>query len=424
MEANAAASMAIAEPRTPIAVKAASHSASAMIMALNVTLVIHALAANAAASMAIVARQTPIADQAASRSVVLEMEASNDLEGSMLRNVKRYSRRRQSLVATLKLSLSFLLLGIASGLAVNAQSKAPATRCEAPSAAINVSVNEYVIKKYHLSSASQLTLLDSGATNQECYWTYHFQAGPQRTVTLYLAPDHRYLSTTLYDRMEDPLVEENRQREEIARSLLAIPSPSLGPEKTPVTIVEFSDFECPFCQRLTNTLEKDVLPQEKDVRVVFKNFQLSMHPWARPAAQLVACGGLQSNDAFWSLHDYVFSNQKQLTVTNAEPQIIAFADQQSNIDHKLFHDCVDRGLTVGLVMKDEELGHKNGVSATPTLFINGSRVNGAQDAAQLKRLIDAARTGNLALDAAAGPTASPTGTPGVSCLPTPQRGGR
>jgi len=117
-----------------------------------------------------------------------------------------------------------------------------------------------------------------------------------------------------------------------------------------------------------------------------------MHPWARPAAQLIACAGLQSDEAFWTLQDYTFASQHDLTADNIEQKLTTLADAQPNLDHKQFHDCIDRGLTVGLVQKDEELGKRLGVRATPTVYINGTRIEGIRDAAQLKALIAQART--------------------------------
>ena len=162
------------------------------------------------------------------------------------------------------------------------------------------------------------------------------------------------------------------------------------------------------------------------MQIIFKNYPLPMHPWARSAAQLVACAGMQNDDAFWKLHDFAFSNQKELTAENVEERIGAFADQQSGIDHKAFHECVDRGLTVGPVLKDEELGRKEGVHATPTIFINGTRIEGIRDAAQLKQLIASARNGDLASTETNIPQVANSGTPSVqgnACVPQLRQGG-
>ncbi len=307
---------------------------------------------------------------------------------------------------------------------LHAQSGA-VNRCQAPGVTVTAGVTEYVLKKYHLASAEQLVPVESVKANDDCYWKFRFQvASSHREIVLYLAPDRRYLTTTLYDRTSDPLLEEKQQRNEAIKALSVGRSPSRGPKDAPVTVTEFSDFECPYCQRLTNILEKEVLPSEPGMRIVFKNFPLAMHPWARQAAQLTACAGMQSDEAFWVLHDYVFSNQKEITPSNVEERIGSFADQQPSLDHKAFHDCVDQGLTVGPVMKDEELGRKEGVHATPTVFINGTRIEGIRDAAQLKELISAAKRGELQPTPAAQAVDNSAPRPqGGACTPTPSKGG-
>jgi protein-disulfide isomerase len=214
---------------------------------------------------------------------------------------------------------------------------------------------------------------------------------------LYLAPDRRYISTAIYDRLSDPLTEEKLQQEQVAKLLIGTNSPSRGSKTPTVTIVEFSDFQCPYCQRIADVLEKEVLPSDPEVRMVFRNFPLPIHPFARHAAEVAACAGMQNTEAFWTLHDYIFSHQRELTADNVGNKLMEIAGEQSGIDHKLFQQCVENGWTVGPVAKDEELGHRLSVHATPTLFINGSRIEGVRDAVQLKQLIAAAKAGQLSL---------------------------
>jgi protein-disulfide isomerase len=269
-------------------------------------------------------------------------------------------------------------------------------KCEAPSDSLNASVAEYAAKKYHIGSTSKLTLLDSAKANEDCYWKYHFQAAsPKLDIVLYLAPDRKYLSGTLYDRTTNPLAEEELQRQQLTKTLVGTGLPSLGPDTAPVTIVEFSDFQCPFCQQLSATLEQQVLPANPDVRVIFRNYPLPMHPFARPAAQIAACAKMQSSEAFWALHDYIFTHQSEFTADNIQEELSKVADGQDGIDHKAFHDCVDRGLSVRPVMEDVELGRKLGVHVAPTFYINGSRVEGSLDAARLNELIVQAKEGTL-----------------------------
>jgi protein-disulfide isomerase len=268
------------------------------------------------------------------------------------------------------------------------------TKCVAPPDKTTQAVTQYVFEKNHVANASQLTLVSSGPANDDCYWRYRYQIGPaQREITLYLAPDHRYLTPVLFDSNSNPLVEEKAQREAVARSLSSSTAASRGKKDATVTIVEFSDFECPYCQHLTDTLERDILPSDPDVRVVFRNFPLSMHPWAQQAAEIAACAQMQSDVAFWKLHDYIFANQRGITPANINDRLMAVVDADTTVERDAFHSCVERGLTMGPISKDVALGKRFGVRSTPTFFVNGFRVEGFRDAAQLKELIDDARSG-------------------------------
>lgn len=271
-----------------------------------------------------------------------------------------------------------------------------ASSCAIIDKTIGGSVAEYVAAKYHIMSVSQLSLIDSSQANLDCYWKFEFEVlSSRQKITLYLTPDHKYLVPAIYDRNADPLIVEKQAREEALRVLTAGHAASEGPKTSSVTIVEFSDFQCPYCQRLTAMLEKEVLPNDPDVQVFFRNFPLPMHPWAQIAAEVAECAELQSDAAFWKMHDYIFQNQHDLTVTNLNEKLLAVADAEPGLNRDTFRACVDQRLTMGPVSKDIELGKRFDVHATPTIFINGSKVEGIHDIAQLKQLIAQARSGQM-----------------------------
>jgi protein-disulfide isomerase len=294
--------------------------------------------------------------------------------------------------------------------------------CAAPDVATMSSVAEYVAAKDHAGSVHDLSLKNSSQANDDCFWKLEYEAlSAHKSITLYLTPDHKYLVPAIYDRSMDPLAEERKVREESLRTLTAGHAASEGPKSATVTIVEFSDFQCPYCQRLTTMLEKEVLPAEPEVRVVFRNFPLSMHPWAQAAAQVAACAQMQNDASFWKMHDYIFNNQKELSIGNLQEKLVAVADADPALNHDAFHDCVNEALTMGPVSKDVELGKRFGVEATPTIFVNGTKIQGVRDAAQLKDLIEQAKAGKLvptALEAPATQRASTATTrtaPNTAC---------
>ena len=167
--------------------------------------------------------------------------------------------------------------------------------------------------------------------------------------------------------------------------------PSKGSATAPVTIVEFSDFQCPYCKKFTDILAQ-VWPEEKDqVRVVFHHMPLSIHPWARLAAEGSACAQLQNADAFWSMHDQIFQHQQEITADNVKQKLSEYAGNTKALDTKSFQACLDNEMSLGLVFRDMNLASANNVEATPTLYINGHHVPGVRDAQQLRDFIAEAK---------------------------------
>ena len=164
--------------------------------------------------------------------------------------------------------------------------------------------------------------------------------------------------------------------------------PRLGPNNAPVTIVVFSDFECPFCRKLVNILEQNILPsQGKQVQVVYRYFPLTNHPWALLAAEEAGCAAMQSNDEFWALHNKIFEDQKTITKDNAKPQIMELAKSIPGLDFAAFRGCVEKQASLKDVLRDVSLGNMASIYATPTLFVNGWRLDGVATADELKEVI-------------------------------------
>jgi protein-disulfide isomerase len=213
---------------------------------------------------------------------------------------------------------------------------------------------------------------------------------------LYLSPDRKYLSPLLYDLALDPLAEMRAQNEQLSHDLAAGAAPPLGAAGAAVTIVEFSDFQCPYCKRMTDVLEKEVLPkQDGKVNIVFRNFPLSIHPWAKSAAEIAECAELQQPEAFWAMHDFFFQNQQTLQPATVKAQATAFAATVKGIDQSKFSACVDRELGLGPVTQDQQLGDKMGIHGTPTLFINGVRFDGMRSGDEINQLVERAARGEL-----------------------------
>lgn len=158
--------------------------------------------------------------------------------------------------------------------------------------------------------------------------------------------------------------------------------PSRGPADAKVTIVEFSDFQCPFCSRAEGTVDEVMEKYAGKVRVVFRNFPLEFHPNAPKAAEAALCANDQGK--FWEMHKELFANQQQLSVENLK----SYAEKLQ-LDATKFNECLDSGAKKADVDADHKAGAEVGVSGTPAFFINGKMLSGAQPFAEFKKVIDA-----------------------------------
>ncbi|MDD9988986.1 MAG: DsbA family protein [Spirochaetaceae bacterium] len=158
--------------------------------------------------------------------------------------------------------------------------------------------------------------------------------------------------------------------------------PSSGPADAPVTIVEFSDFECPYCARLLPILEQVKRQYAGRVRVVYRHYPLiGIHPNAWKAAEAALCAGEQGR--FWALHDLMFSEQGALTLPDLKEKAARL-----ELDSETFNQCLDSGRRYDEVLADVRAGDAVGVSGTPAMFVNGRFVGGAVPYATLAVIID------------------------------------
>jgi len=171
---------------------------------------------------------------------------------------------------------------------------------------------------------------------------------------------------------------------------IAVPrnAPSKGPANAPVTIQIFSDFQCPFCSRVNPTVEQIVERYPRQVRIVWRNYPLPFHQQAMPAAEaaleVFAQGG---SEKFWAYHDLLFANQRELTRENLEQ----WAQQVGGINMARFRAALDNNTHRAAVQADmtavTEAGARIG---TPSFFINGRLIQGAQPFPAFQAAIDAA----------------------------------
>lgn len=203
------------------------------------------------------------------------------------------------------------------------------------------------------------------------------------------------IAASLKEEAEDEkkaAVERAAKLDEAARR-----APARGNDSANVTIVEFSDFECPYCRRGFSTMNELLDKHGEEVRLVYMHYPLPFHPWARSSALASTCAAQQADEAFWVLHDYYFQNQKAVDVKNVVAKS-RDALSGTGIDLSDWQRCVTdstsdaHAAAVSLVDAQMQLGRESGVNGTPGYFVNGAYISGAQPLAVFEKAIEDART--------------------------------
>jgi protein-disulfide isomerase len=157
--------------------------------------------------------------------------------------------------------------------------------------------------------------------------------------------------------------------------------PSSGASSAPVTIIEFSDFQCPFCRAAENSLKQVRQKYGNQIRLVYMDFPLTFHPHAMDAARAARCAADQ--DKFWQFHDALFLDQKKL-----DPDNLKQTAAKIGLDRGKFNACFSSDKQDAGIRKDMAEGSSLGVTGTPTFFINGRELVGAQPAPKFNEVID------------------------------------
>ena len=155
---------------------------------------------------------------------------------------------------------------------------------------------------------------------------------------------------------------------------------TLGSSNAAVTLVEFADYECPYCQKVAKDLKKLKDDFGDKIALTYKDYPLPMHSRAEKAAEAARCANKQNR--FWEFHDEIF-HSKELDVDQLKAQARAL-----NLDAASFDKCLDSGETAAAVEKDKKEGNRLGITGTPAFFVNGHYLSGALDYATLRKVVE------------------------------------
>jgi protein-disulfide isomerase len=199
------------------------------------------------------------------------------------------------------------------------------------------------------------------------------------------------LKQQIVDHRRDKAVKayiESLRKQESARVMRESPSvqvastgaPTIGPENAPVKIVEFADYQCPYCKQVHPDLQKLREEFGQQTVLVYEDFPLPMHPFAEKAAEASHCA--QEQGKFWEYHDQLFQHSGPLDAAALKGISLSL-----NLDQAKFTQCLDSGKEAPTVAKGVAEGKKLGLTGTPTFFINGHMSAGATKYDVLKQMV-------------------------------------
>lgn len=216
----------------------------------------------------------------------------------------------------------------------------------------------------------ELALTVEGFVPETCYQRVRLRHSAPRFAIDYpliVLDNHAFLVSVLHDTRNVPGTVPMSQADQMAGS-----PPVRGDALAPVSVVVFTDFQCPFCARTAEVLAR---VDPSSVRITFRHFPLSHHSWARDAAVASACAARQGVSHFWAFHDHIFDQQSEFTPLNLQLRLMRLASTRPDFDTQAYGDCARRELAADVVQNDLELGKRQHVSGTPTVFVNGEQVS-------------------------------------------------
>jgi protein-disulfide isomerase len=222
-----------------------------------------------------------------------------------------------------------------------------------------------------------------------CYWQLFVTMPHNRGhVVLYVSPDRHFVSPALWDLTSDFTKEDAKLDAQLRTEAAADHPPVTGPETAPVTVVLFSDFECPFCAAFSRTVEQYQKDNPGKLRLIFRNSPLPMHKWAKAAARAGICVAQQSPDAFWQFQDFLFSKQKEITVDNLSDFVKQFLPVPA-VNREQYFECMATTYPENRLDMDLAEMRAYRIHSTPTLFLNGRRYGGFANAEEFAAAVNA-----------------------------------
>jgi len=278
-----------------------------------------------------------------------------------------------------------LIVALTLGVACAAAAKQP-TSARGADSAQDLRIREFLQKRFHIAEIKDIKLsvptpspFAGVFTRTLTVTTSH---GPIKTMLFTDQSGQKVIIGEYLDMRSDPWGRINMEK------LRLTDRATQGPADAPVTIVEFADFECPFCARAFGQIETLVNNRYKGkVRLIFKNFPLAMHPWARPAAIAAECIRRQNPADFWDFAQILYTSQAQINPANLRDRIDAYA-KANKLDSAALNQCMMGKSADEVINQDQRDGMIAHVQSTPTFLIDGIPVIGLPEEKSFTFVLD------------------------------------
>lgn len=254
--------------------------------------------------------------------------------------------------------------------------------------AVHDRITKYVRERFQIPASVKITMTDLRETPFPDYLetTVTLDDGKEkRSQPLFVSKNLRYIvEGSIFNLGGD-------NREDVVRLISLQDQPTIGPASAPVTLVEYSDLECPVCANMQKTLETDIVPKYGDkLRVVFKEFPLvNIHDWALTGAIAAQCVYQIDSTKYAAFRSAVYKNQESLNADHARDMLLHIA-AEVGVDNMKLAACVDAKSSLSRVEANMREADALGVGQTPTSYINGRILIGAPPATDIEKLIDEA----------------------------------
>jgi protein-disulfide isomerase len=290
---------------------------------------------------------------------------------------------------------SLFLLGLALAVSLSAQSKKkPAAEAKPAAAAKPSALDKTTLENYvrHLEAwdrSIKIDVADPKPAPMDGFYEIGVHASKDKAsqdLVFYVSKDGSHIiQGTVFETGENPFKSDLDKLKGITAF-----APNYGTAGAPVVIVEFSDFECPYCKEEAKTLRENILKTyPKEVHLYHLDMPLeAVHPWARAAANAGHCIAKQNAGAFWNYYDWIYDHQSDINADNLKAKVLDWAKNRENVDSLQLTRCMESKETDGDVAQSLEQAKNLQINQTPMFFINGRRMAGAIDWATLKHVID------------------------------------